>query len=168
MRIMLRGFVFPLAIVIGLSLGCCCPKKTVTKAAPPAPTPVAQAPVVKEAPPPPPPSEPVALPIIYFDFDKHNLKPPAVAKLDKVADFMSKNADAKIRIEGHCDERGTNEYNLALGNRRANSAQKYLIDLGISAERLSTISYGEERPADPGHNEAAWAKNRRDEFKLME
>lgn len=80
---------------------------------------------------------------------------------------MSKNADANIRIEGHCDERGTSEYNLALGDRRANSAKKYLVDLGISAERLSTISYGEEKPADPGHNEAAWAKNRRDEIKRM-
>jgi peptidoglycan-associated lipoprotein len=163
---MLRGSIVPFVIVLALSLGCCCPKKQVTKA-PPAPRPVAQAPAVEKAPP-PPPAEPVALPIIYFDFDKSNLKPPAVAKLDTVGDFMSKNADAKIRVEGHCDERGTNEYNLALGNRRADSAKKYLINLGVSADRLSTISYGEEKPADPGHDEAAWAKNRRDEFKLME
>ena len=168
MRIMLRSLVVPLVVVLAVFLsGCCAPKKKAVKATP-APRPVAQAPVVKEAPPPPPAAKPVALPIIYFDFDKSNLKPPAVAKLDKVAAFMSKNADANIRIEGHCDERGTSEYNLALGDRRANSAKKYLVDLGISAERLSTISYGEEKPADPGHNEAAWAKNRRDEFKLME
>ena len=167
MRIMLRSLVVPLVVVLAVFIsGCCSPKKKAVKATP-APRPVAQAPVVKDAPPPPPAAEPVALPIIYFDFDKSNLKPPAVAKLDNVADFMSKNADANIRIEGHCDERGTSEYNLALGDRRANSAKKYLVDLGISAERLSTISYGEEKPADPGHDEAAWAKNRRDEIKRM-
>ena len=168
MRIMLRSLVVPLVVVLAVFLsGCCSPKKKAVKATP-APRPVAQAPVVKDAPPPPPAAAPVALPIIYFDFDKSNLKQPAVAKLDNVADFMSKNADANIRIEGHCDERGTSEYNLALGDRRANSAKKYLVDLGVSAERLSTISYGEEKPADPGHDEAAWAKNRRDEIKLME
>jgi peptidoglycan-associated lipoprotein len=123
--------------------------------------------VVKEAPP-PPVVEKISFEPIYFDFDKSNLKPPAVAKLDQLGDYMSKNSIAKIRIEGNCDERGTNEYNLALGDRRANSAKQYLINLGISADRLSTISYGEERPADPGHNEAAWAKNRRDDFKLIE
>ena len=168
MRIMLRGLVVPLVIVVALFLsGCCSPKKKAMKASP-APKQVAQAPVVKESPPPPPAAEPIVLPIIYFDFDKSNLKQPAVAKLDNVADVVSKNADVKIRIEGHCDERGTSEYNLALGDRRANSAKKYLIDLGTSAERLSTISYGEEKPADLGHDEAAWAKNRRDEIKLME
>jgi peptidoglycan-associated lipoprotein len=71
-----------------------------------------------------------------------------------------------VTVEGYCDERGTNEYNMALGDRRAKSAMKYLNALGISANRMSTVSYGEEKPADPGHNEAAWAKNRRDEFKL--
>ena len=167
MRIMLRSLVVPLVIVLALFLsGCCSPKKKAVKATP-APRPVAQAPVVKDAPPPPPAAAPIVLPTIYFDFDKSNLKQPAVIKLDKVADFMSENADANIRIEGHCDERGTSEYNLALGDRRANSAKKYLVDLGVSAERLSTISYGEEKPADPGHDEAAWAKNRRDEIKLM-
>ena len=169
MRIMLRGLVVPLVVVLALFLsGCCSPKKKAMEASP-APKPMAQAPVVKDAPPPPPPAAaPIVLPTIYFDFDKSNLKQPAVAKLDNVADIMSKNADVKVRIEGHCDERGTSEYNLALGDRRANSAKKYLVDLGVSAERLSTISYGEEKPADPGHDEAAWAKNRRDELKLME
>lgn len=167
-KILLRSLVVPLVFAVALSLGCCCPKKKAMEAAP-APRAVAQAPVVKETPPPPPPVvEPVVLPIIYFDFDKYNLKPQAVARLNEIADFMSKNPDAKILVEGHCDERGTSEYNLALGDRRANSAKKYLIDAGIAAERLSTISYGKERPADPGHNEAAWAKNRRDEFKLKE
>jgi peptidoglycan-associated lipoprotein len=94
------------------------------------------------------------------------LKAPARAILENKAAWLRANGRYKVRIEGHCDERGTNEYNLALGERRANSAFKYLNALGVSADRMSTISYGEERPADPGHNEAAWAKNRRDEFKL--
>jgi len=103
---------------------------------------------------------------IYFDFDKSDLKPAARAVLEKKAGWLRANAGYKVKIEGHCDERGTVEYNLALGERRAKAAQKYLSALGISADRTSTVSYGEERPADPGKSEAAWAKNRRDEFKL--
>jgi peptidoglycan-associated lipoprotein len=77
------------------------------------------------------------------------------------------NSQEKIVIEGHCDERGTAEYNIALGERRAKSVKRYLINLGVDSSQLSTISYGEERPADPGHNEAAWAKNRRAEFVIQ-
>jgi peptidoglycan-associated lipoprotein len=105
---------------------------------------------------------------IYFDFDKSELKPEARAILTKKAEWLRKNPQFSVKIEGNCDERGTNEYNLALGERRANAAMKFLNALGVSANRISTISYGEERPADPRHNEEAWAKNRRDEFKLME
>lgn len=104
---------------------------------------------------------------IYFDFDKSDLKPEAQAILKKKAAWLKANPKFFVRIEGHCDERGTNEYNLALGERRAYAAKKFLIDLGVSENRIRTISYGEERPADPGHNEEAWAKNRRDEFKLL-
>ncbi|MGD2126390.1 MAG: peptidoglycan-associated lipoprotein Pal [Desulfobacteraceae bacterium] len=103
---------------------------------------------------------------IYFDFDKSELKPPARAVLEKKAAWLRANSRYNLRIEGHCDERGTNEYNLALGERRSNAAFQYLNALGVAADRMTTISYGEERPADPGHNEAAWAQNRRDEFKL--
>jgi peptidoglycan-associated lipoprotein len=103
---------------------------------------------------------------IYFDFDKSELKPASRAVLEKKAGWLRANPQYKLKIEGHCDERGTVEYNLALGERRATSSMKYLSALGISADRMSTISYGEERPADPGKNEAAWAKNRRAEFKL--
>ena len=103
---------------------------------------------------------------IYFDFDRSELKSEAIAILKKKADWLKDNPGFSLRIEGHCDERGPNVYNLALGERRANAAWKYLNSLGISGERLSTISYGEEKPADPGHNPEAWAKNRRDEFKL--
>jgi peptidoglycan-associated lipoprotein len=104
---------------------------------------------------------------IYFDFDKSDLKPESKAVLKKKAEFQAAYTEYALRIDGHCDERGTNEYNLALGERRANSAKQYLVDLGVSAHRISTVSYGEERPADPGHNEAAWSKNRRDEFNLI-
>ena len=101
---------------------------------------------------------------IYFDFDKYNLKPDAQMILKRKADFLRKNANAKVIIEGHCDERGSTEYNLALGDRRANSAKTFLVNLGIAESRLTTISYGEERPLDPAHNNAAWAKNRRAQF----
>ncbi|MFP4037629.1 MAG: peptidoglycan-associated lipoprotein Pal [Desulfobacteraceae bacterium] len=104
---------------------------------------------------------------IYFDFDKSEIKPEAQATLKEKAGWLKQNPEYSVRIEGHCDERGTNEYNLALGERRANAAKKYLISLGVSEDRVRTISYGEERPADPRHNEEAWAKNRRDEFKLF-
>ncbi len=104
---------------------------------------------------------------IFFDFDKSELKPEARAILVKKAEWLRNNAEFSVRIEGHCDERGTNEYNLALGERRANAAWKFLNALGISGNRMTTISYGEERPADPKHNEDAWSKNRRDEFKLI-
>jgi peptidoglycan-associated lipoprotein len=104
--------------------------------------------------------------LIHFEFDKSRLLPEAKAILRVKAEWLKANPEARAIIEGHCDERGTNEYNLALGDRRAQSAKTYLVDLGIAAERLTCISYGEERPLDPGHNEAAWAKNRRDQFVL--
>jgi len=103
---------------------------------------------------------------VYFDYDKSDIKAEAKSLMEKKAEFLRANASYKVTIEGYCDERGTNEYNMALGDRRAKSAMKYLNALGISANRMSTVSYGEEKPADPGHNEAAWAKNRRAEFKL--
>ncbi len=105
---------------------------------------------------------------IYFDFDKSELKPEARAILTKKAEWLRAHPEFSVRIEGNCDERGTIEYNLALGERRANAAWKFLNAMGISGERMTTISYGEERPAFLGHNEAAWAKNRRDEFKLQQ
>jgi len=101
---------------------------------------------------------------IYFEFDKARLLPESKAVLRVKAEWLKANPEALAIIEGHCDERGTNEYNLALGDRRAQSAKTYLVDLGIAAERLTCISYGEERPLDPGHDEAAWARNRRAQF----
>ena len=101
---------------------------------------------------------------IYFDFDKSTLSPAAQDNLLRKAEWLRENSDATVTVEGHCDERGTNEYNLALGDRRAESAKAFLADLGIDPARLTTISYGEERPVDPRHTEEAWAKNRRSHF----
>ncbi|HMK77330.1 MAG TPA: peptidoglycan-associated lipoprotein Pal [Thermodesulfobacteriota bacterium] len=98
---------------------------------------------------------------IHFDFDKYDIRPGDASILNENAALLKKYPNVKIQIEGHCDERGTVEYNLALGERRANSAKNYLVSLGISPARISTISYGKEKPLDPGHNEEAWAKNRR-------
>lgn len=98
---------------------------------------------------------------VFFDFDKSNLRPEARETLTKQAAWLSKFPGVRVVIEGHCDERGTREYNLALGERRANSVKDYLVALGINPARLKTISYGKERPAAIGHNETAWAQNRR-------
>ncbi|HOK56154.1 MAG TPA: peptidoglycan-associated lipoprotein Pal [bacterium] len=103
---------------------------------------------------------------IYFDFDKYSIREDAAQILKKIGDYLLKNPDIKILIEGHCDERGTREYNLVLGEQRALSARRFLVIMGVSPKRLYTVSYGEDMPADPGHNEEAWAKNRRCEFKI--
>ncbi len=131
----------------------------------------APAPAAKPAAPAPAPAPAAKLDVpsfmterIYFDFDKSALKLEAQALLKKKADWLKANPNAKLLIEGNCDERGTAEYNLALGERRAEAAKKFLVDLGIDAKRISTISYGEERPLDPRHTQEAWAKNRNDGF----
>ena len=99
---------------------------------------------------------------IFFDFDKSDIRPDQRSRIDSWADWLKKYPQVTVLIEGNCDERGTREYNLALGERRANSAKAYLVAKGISASRIQTISYGKERPAVLGSNEAAWAQNRRD------
>ncbi len=98
---------------------------------------------------------------IYFDFDQWSIREDQKEIMLKNSQWLKVNPNAKLRLEGHCDERGTAEYNLALGQKRAEAAKAFLEALGISSQRLITISYGEERPLDPEHNEAAWAKNRR-------
>jgi peptidoglycan-associated lipoprotein len=104
---------------------------------------------------------------VYFDFDRADIGPEMRTVLQKNAEWLRRHPRVKMSIEGHCDERGTEEYNMALGQRRAEAVKSYLVSLGISSNRLSTISYGEERPEDPGHNEAAWAKNRKAEFSVV-
>lgn len=101
---------------------------------------------------------------IHFEFDRSALLPEAKEILKCKAEWLEANPDVSVIVEGHCDERGTNEYNMALGDRRAGSAKSFLVDIGIAPGRLTTISYGEERPLDPEQNEEAWAKNRRAHF----
>ena len=108
-----------------------------------------------------------ALQKIYFNFDSAALSDESRANLSKNAELLASQPSVKLQIEGNCDERGSDEYNLALGERRAKAARDYLVNLGVAPDRLSIISYGEEKPADQGHDEAAWAKNRRDEFVII-
>ena len=97
----------------------------------------------------------------YFAYDKAVLKPNDLGALEMHAQILRRNPDRNIVLEGHCDERGTREYNLALGERRADSVRSFLLSAGVSPRQIETVSYGEEQPADPGHNEAAWERNRR-------
>jgi peptidoglycan-associated lipoprotein len=174
-------------VVMSLALGGCAPKKPpVARPLPPPP------PTTPEAPPPPAPPAPVAerpvvtpppvaedpmasrsiddlnrdspMRIVYFGYDSAELSAEARAALDANAAVLKKYPAWTVTIEGHCDERGTAEYNLALGERRAAAAQSYLVALGVPASRVKTVSYGKEFPFDPGHDEAAWAKNRRAHF----
>jgi len=101
---------------------------------------------------------------VYFDFDQWGIREDQKKTMIRNSEWLKANPDVKIRLEGHCDERGTAEYNLALGQKRAEAAKTFLEGLGILGQRMSTLSYGEERPLDPGHNEEAWAKNRRVDF----
>jgi peptidoglycan-associated lipoprotein len=105
---------------------------------------------------------------IYFNFDSAKLSEEARNNLVKNADLLRKSEKAKVRIEGNCDERGSDDYNLALGEKRAKEARQYLVGLGISGDRLTTVSYGKEKPVAAGHDEASWAKNRRDEFVVLQ
>lgn len=153
-----------------LSVGCA--KKVAREEAPPAAE-AAPPPAAEEAAPPAAEAAPAveapavaerALQAIYFDFDKSDIRPDAKTTLDENTEWLKANSGVSIQVEGHCDERGTDEYNLALGERRAHSTKAYLGSQGINEDRLTTISYGEERPADSGHNEEAWSKNRRADF----
>ncbi|MEP7028790.1 MAG: peptidoglycan-associated lipoprotein Pal [Candidatus Eisenbacteria bacterium] len=145
----------------------CAKKKVIAEAAPP-PAPEAPA-APAPAPPPSASEEPVKtlqdkLTDVFYDYDSAQLSSAAQATLDADAKLLSDNANEQVTIEGHCDERGTVEYNLALGDRRAQSAKDYLVRFGISASRVQTISYGEERPFATGSDESAWSQNRRAHF----
>ena len=174
-------------VVLTFTLGACAPKKPpVARPLPPPP------PTTPEAPPPPAPPAPIAekpvvmappivedpmasrtvdelnrespMRVAYFGYDSAELSAEARAALDANAATLKKYTTWTVTIEGHCDERGTAEYNLALGERRAVAAQSYMVALGVPASRVKTVSYGKEFPFDPGHDEAAWAKNRRAHF----
>ncbi|MFP4167628.1 MAG: peptidoglycan-associated lipoprotein Pal [Desulfonatronovibrionaceae bacterium] len=105
---------------------------------------------------------------IHFAFDSYELSSEAREILQEKAELLKKYSELEMVIEGYCDERGTEEYNLALGEKRARAAYEFLVLLGVDSERIQIVSYGEEYPVDPGHNEEAWAKNRRDEFRIVE
>lgn len=104
---------------------------------------------------------------VYFDFDKYNIKPAEVDKIRTVAVHLKANATHKVEVDGHCDERGTEEYNRSLGEKRAQSIREFLAREGVGPERVRTVSFGEDKPAVVGHDEGAWAKNRRGEFILL-
>lgn len=104
---------------------------------------------------------------VYFEFDRSAVRKAERAKIVAVGEYLKSNPQTKMLVEGHCDERGTDGYNLALGERRALSVREELLNLGVASDRMQTVTYGESRPADPGHDEAAWAKNRRAEFILL-
>lgn len=104
---------------------------------------------------------------IYFDYDRSEIRPDQRPVLQANAQWLRENPGARILIEGHCDERGTREYNMALGERRASAATQYLVSLGIPVSRIETVSYGEERPAVEGSDESAWSRNRRAEFVII-
>ena len=136
-------------------------------AAPPATPPAVVTAPPAPAPPRPAPSEFTSIPQlrdVFFDFDRYEIKPEAARTLDANIDWLKSNASVPVLIEGHCDERGTNAYNLALGERRAKATRDYLVARGVAAGRIVTISYGEERPACRERNEACWARNRRAHF----
>jgi len=116
-----------------------------------------KAPVIEEK----PGQAAITLQDVFFDFDRYNVKPESKDVLTRNAELLMANPDVKLLIEGHCDERGTTEYNIALGERRARAALEFYTAYGIKPDRLNWISYGKERPFDPAHNEEAWAKNRR-------
>ena len=176
-------------LILALILVGCAKRPQLVQAQAPAPTGaavtepaapvVSPQPAVPRAPEPPPTSstpaapmpppvkeftEVVALQDIYFDFDRYDIRPDAVSTLAANVDWMKSNPGALILIEGHCDERGTNEYNLALGDRRAKSTMDSLVAQGVAADRITIISYGEERPVCAEHTETCWSKNRRAHF----
>ncbi len=167
-----------LAVLVGSLAGCGCFIQAKKGEAPPPKPPEAQRVAPPEekrvipAPTPPPPPPPAAAPVaaaprlanIYFDFDRYNIRSGDADILKRNSEWLKANPNSRVRIEGNCDERGTVEYNLALGQKRADSAKNYLVNLGVDGRMLDTVSYGKERPVCTEHNEACWARNRTDAF----
>jgi len=151
-------------LVIFLILSGCSKKQTTKQEEIVKPEPVAEKPVT------PPPAEEkkpeikIDFQTVYFAFDSYSVEEDAAAKLNEAAKLLRSYPQVSVRLEGHCDERGTTEYNLALGEKRSVAVRDYLINLGVERARLATVSFGKEKPADNGHNEISWAKNRRVEF----
>lgn len=164
-------FVLTMALVALFAAGCAKKAVEAPPAPPPAP-PVVQP--VRPEPTTPAPETPVPVPgvtagdftDVFFDLDSYTLRDDAKVALDRAAKLLRDQADVNVTLEGHCDERGTVEYNQALGEKRANAARDYLVNAGVSAARVQTLSYGKERPFAEGHDESAWAQNRRAHFVL--
>ncbi len=149
------------------AVGCSSSKRVSTT---PPPPPAPEQTETESPPPPPPPSSDegtevkMSLADAFFDFDDASLRADAKTVLENNARYLESHGSSKAIVEGHCDERGSVEYNLALGERRAKAAKEFLVSYGIAAARLTTISYGKERPFDSGHDESSWSKNRRAHF----
>lgn len=151
-----------------------CAKKAAEAPPTPPPAPPVVQPVTPEPAPTPAAETPVPVPSVtagdftdvFFDLDSYTLRDDAKVALDRAAKLLRDNADVNITLEGHCDERGTVEYNQALGEKRANAARDYLVNAGVPAARVQSLSYGKERPFAEGHDESAWAQNRRAHFVL--
>jgi peptidoglycan-associated lipoprotein len=168
----LKGLVRLTAVgLAGATLAACATHHPPPPPAPPPPPPEAPPAAPPQAPPPPPAAKgPIPGSVqdfvvnvgdtVYFDFDKSEIRPDAAPVLAAQAGWLRRYYAVRVRIEGNCDERGTREYNFALGARRAEAVRSFLVDHGVAAGRITTISYGKERPIDPGTGEAAWAKNR--------
>lgn len=167
-----RFLMFALAATLAFSAAGCSKKSAKTTPVPPAATPApaetTPTPAPAPTPPAPEPAKPAVtaadLQVVYFGYDSFALDDQARAALDNNAKLLRDNPSLSVSIDGHCDERGTVEYNQALGQKRAETVQQYLSDLGLGGDRFRVISYGKERPASEGHDEAAWARNRRVEF----
>jgi len=157
----LKTFGLVLALALTLAMGAGCAKKSEAENIPAASdTSSAQSAIDAAA-------EQITSGIVYFDFNKYNIKPEYRDVLQQKAELMKQYPSIRVRIEGNCDARGTKEYNLALGERRARAAYEYMIRLGVPADQLDLISYGKERPAVMGSGEKVWAQNRRDEFNVI-
>ena len=167
------ALLFVAAMTLAALFAAGCAKKAVEAPPTPPPAPPVVQPVTPE-PAPPVPEPPVPVPTVtagdftdvYFDLDSYTLRDDAKVSLDNAAKLLRDHAEVNLTIEGHCDERGTVEYNQALGEKRSNAARDYLVNAGVSAVRVQTLSYGKERPFAEGHDESAWAQNRRAHFVL--
>lgn len=170
MKTKLVGLFVVIAVMGFFLSGCGCFYQAVKgEAAPPPPPPPTVEPTPAPPPPPPPPPPPkVDLNDINFDFDKYNIRSDAADILKNNVEWFEQNSGKKVKIEGHCDERGTVEYNLVLGQKRADSAKSYLVNLGVDGGLLETVSYGKERPVCTEKNEGCWARNRRTHFLPIE
>ena len=165
-------FVAAMALAALFAAGCA--RKAAEAPPTPAPAPPVVQPVTPEPTPPPAPETPVPVPTVtagdftdaFFDLDSYTLRDDAKLALDRAAKLLRDKPDVNVTLEGHCDERGTVEYNQALGEKRANAARDYLVNAGVSAARIQSLSYGKERPFAEGHDESAWAQNRRAHFVL--